>query len=202
MCQKDCVLLTKCVHQWLWWKIRQWGSMQFASRFSQGRGLHNTSWWTIDHSIHQRNANNHDSTDLQGRPESNPLLLWRNQFACWCYGPNQEHFSFMRLPKNVIKRPSFVQRARKRGIGPINSETGIFGRIVSWYVYQQTFPFCPAFDDDEDVLMYTYERPFAEDIPLHHPQRYFSMPCAQVKPAEGNKYTSKDLSGSYSNTCP
>lgn len=69
-------------------------------------------------------------------------------------------------------------------------------------IYQQTFPICPAFDDERDVLMCTQERAFADDIPRDHPEKYFSRSCKSLKKDQDDtSYTSDDLSGSYENIC-
>lgn len=70
--------------------------------------------------------------------------------------------------------------------------------------FQQSFPRCPPLDaDDEDGLMCTQERAFADEIPTSDPGRYFVRPCMPLVEAEDDgSYSSADLLGMYSNSCP
>jgi hypothetical protein len=67
---------------------------------------------------------------------------------------------------------------------------------------QQSFPWClPPDKPENDSILCTQERAFAEDIPLFEPARYISRPCMPLI-KEDNAYSSDDLTGSYSSLCP
>lgn len=87
--------------------------------------------------------------------------------------------------------------------GPFTPKLTSLDELYPDGIHQRAFPVCPALDDEQDVLMCTQERAFADDIPLDHPGRYISRPCASVMKSEDRvEFTSKDLSGRYADVCP
>jgi len=69
--------------------------------------------------------------------------------------------------------------------------------------FQRSFPWCPALDaEDQDFIMCTQERVFADDVEMSDPSRYFVHPCTTLEEVDGGGYTSADVSGIYNNRCP
>ncbi|KAL7543226.1 hypothetical protein ACHAXR_012531 [Thalassiosira sp. AJA248-18] len=70
--------------------------------------------------------------------------------------------------------------------------------------FQQSFPWCPALNEaDDDAIMCTQERVFADDIPISDPSRYFVRPCMSLVEVEDDgRYSSADLHGTHNNVCP
>ena len=70
--------------------------------------------------------------------------------------------------------------------------------------FQQKFPFCPALDgDDNDAIMCTQERTFAEEVSMSGPSHYFTRPCESlVESDDSGGLSSADLSGIYNGICP
>ena len=87
--------------------------------------------------------------------------------------------------------------------GPFTQKLATLDEIYPDEIHQQSFPFCPAFEDHRDLLMCTQDRgAIADDIPLDNPGRFYSRPCQSLSLLDNNEYTSDDLSGTYSNVCP
>ena len=70
--------------------------------------------------------------------------------------------------------------------------------------FQQSFPWCPDLDGaEEDAIMCTQERVFADEVPKSDPSRYFTRPCMPlVEVLDGGGHSSADLSGIYNEACP
>jgi len=68
--------------------------------------------------------------------------------------------------------------------------------------YQKLFPYCPELPADEDDIMCTQERSFT-DIPKTDSRYYSVRPCSPlIEVEDGGSYSSSDLSGVYSDSCP
>lgn len=68
--------------------------------------------------------------------------------------------------------------------------------------YQKLFPYCPELPADEDDIMCTQERLFT-DIPKTDSRYYSVRPCSPlIEVEDGGSYSSSDLSGIYSDSCP
>ena len=70
--------------------------------------------------------------------------------------------------------------------------------------FQLAFPRCPplAADEDDDILC-TRERVFADELPANDPGRHFAHPCAVLTQAEDDGLlSSADLHGLYRRACP
>ncbi|KAL7467854.1 hypothetical protein ACHAXS_008085 [Conticribra weissflogii] len=70
------------------------------------------------------------------------------------------------------------------------------------YAFQESFPLCPALDENEDIIMCTQERGYADDLPLDHDGRFLVRPCEPMVEGDNGTFSSEDLSGEYPGICP